>query len=173
MKRLSYGPLSHLKLIRALFQIVLEFRHVSFWDEEGKITTSLEKPLGLEKRTKINLNPHMTSTLASAVSLLHPCSPKFSLKTCWELLLGLFVIRPWFRRLWTRLNYVTARSGNDELYEPFSLTPMSRKCSVFNFCDDDHGGFSCWPKKCAVYVLLTTVFNQRLKSRYFQWFGCF
>ena len=81
MKRLSYGPLSHLNLIRAFVQIVLEFRHVSFW-EEGKITTSLETPLGLEKRTKINLNPHMTSTLASAVSLLHPCSPKFSLKTC-------------------------------------------------------------------------------------------
>lgn len=172
MKRLSYGPLSHLKLIRAFFQIALEFWHVSFW-EEGKIATSLEKPLGLEKTTKSNLNPHMTSTLARAVSLLHPCSPKFSLKTFWELLLGLFVIRPLFRRLWTRLNYVTARSGNDELYDPFSLTLMSRKCSVFNFCDDDHGGFSCLPKKCAVYVLLTTVFNQGLKSRYFRWFGCF
>ena len=39
MKRLSYGPLSHLKLIRALFQIVLEFRHVSFWEQgERKVS---------------------------------------------------------------------------------------------------------------------------------------
>lgn len=147
-------------------------RHVSFW-EEGKITASLEKPLGLEKTTKSNLNPHMTSTLASAVSLLHPFSPNFSLKTCWELLLGLFVIFPWFRRLWSRLNYITASSGNGELYDPFSLTLMSRKYGVFNFCNDEHGSFSCLPEKCAVYVLLTTVFNQGLKSRYFRWSGCF
>ena len=115
----------------------------------------------------------MASTLASAVSLLHPCSPKFSRKTCWKFLLGLFVIRPWFRRLWTRLNYITPSSGNDELFDPFSLTLMSRKCSVFNFCDDEHGSFLCLPKNCVVYVFLTAVFNQGLKSRCFRWFACF